>query len=878
MFKKQIGCCILVICMMASMLAALPAQAADLELLPPVEGQQELLINGDYETLDDDGYPKDWLPQYSEWENNPYISLDTSKAHSGKNSVKISADLANNDLGMPWFRQGVFVEGGAVYQLSGWMYIQSGEPLAKFEGYNAGIVSGENSTTSEQIFFKSGQNSNLSFNTGEFVEGEWIQFSYTYKPHVNTKYILLYLRVNAKGTIWFDDISFYMVEAPSKYMAELNSYTYYESEKEGEIRIVPNTTIYKDTSGWTVDCRILDGEKELWSEKGISLEKGTVTIPFDLEKCDDPGKEYVFETSLNTDDDEPEVKIMNFARRFEKPGAVGWDGVYIEPDGEIFHPVTSYHLFKRDEIERYSKEMGVNVVQLPYDYVMDPEGALEFLDFLEGINVKGLVCLYYNNIIASDERIREDVIKYINTIKDHPAVWAYGIQDEPVGKNTDEKLVTDAYRLVRELDSFRPVYCIDQREWMYPQLMRNVDILSVDNYPYGQHDAMNYIYDSTKYAVELGSKSGKPVYPLLQFFQRGTGPYTKEPGILYYPTGNAIRNMIYQGFMAGAKGFGYHAFDEKVDGVYVMETETGDALRDYYKYEMEMMFDYFVENKYTTFNHNYNDNEDYRWVSFMKDGELYMIILNRHEYVETEASIPLVSDNGLVQIGSFTAESYTGGGEATKGLKNLNVVLEPAAAVIYKIKSGQKINEEKLLEVVEKEPPFKDIADYDWAKKQIEALHEKEIVNVPEEGKFLPGEKITRGDFAYFLVRTLGLESEETELFADVPEDSFYAKEIAAGKAMGILKGVGENSYAPDAPISRQDMMTLIARGLELKGKTDLTRFSDTDKIADYAREGVEAMIAEGLIEGNADGTLNPLGNTTRAEAAVIMHRILERK
>ena len=77
--------------------------------------------------------------------------------------------------------------------------------------------------------------------------------------------------------------------------------------------------------------------------------------------------------------------------------------------------------------------------------------------------------------------------------------------------------------------------------------------------------------------------------------------------------------------------------------------------------------------------------------------------------------------------------------------------------------------------------------------------------------------------------------------------------------------------------ISRQDMMTLIARGMALKGKTSMSGFSDVGSIASYAAESVEAMIANGLIEGNADGTINPLGNTTRAEAAVIMYRILER-
>jgi len=62
-----------------------------------------------------------------------------------------------------------------------------------------------------------------------------------------------------------------------------------------------------------------------------------------------------------------------------------------------------------------------------------------------------------------------------------------------------------------------------------------------------------------------------------------------------------------------------------------------------------------------------------------------------------------------------------------------------------------------------------------------------------------------------------------------------------------------------------------------LTGDVDLSVFSDGTNVSDYALPHVKAMIAEGLVKGNADGTLNPLGNTTRAEAAVIMKRILDK-
>jgi len=104
---------------------------------------------------------------------------------------------------------------------------------------------------------------------------------------------------------------------------------------------------------------------------------------------------------------------------------------------------------------------------------------------------------------------------------------------------------------------------------------------------------------------------------------------------------------------------------------------------------------------------------------------------------------------------------------------------------------------------------------------------------------------------------------------------AYYAKELSAGKSLGILKGVGDNKFNPYDEISRQDLMTIIARAMKLTGDIDLSAFSDSNSISEYAFESIKAMIKSGLVKGNADGTLNPTGKATRAEAAVIMYRIL---
>ena len=169
--------------------------------------------------------------------------------------------------------------------------------------------------------------------------------------------------------------------------------------------------------------------------------------------------------------------------------------------------------------------------------------------------------------------------------------------------------------------------------------------------------------------------------------------------------------------------------------------------------------------------------------------------------------------------------------------------------------------------------------DYSWARAAIDRLYKDGIVNSKSPISYAPGKNITRGDFAMFLVRTLGLSAEGAENFTDVSPSAEYADALSTGRALGILNGIGENKYNPEAEITRQEMMTIIARGLQLSGEgVDISAYPDAAQIADYAVDHVKAMIASGLVQGNADGTINPLGKTTRAEAAVVMQRLQERQ
>ncbi|MGO4109743.1 family 43 glycosylhydrolase [Paenibacillus sp. YAF4_2] len=179
-------------------------------------------------------------------------------------------------------------------------------------------------------------------------------------------------------------------------------------------------------------------------------------------------------------------------------------------------------------------------------------------------------------------------------------------------------------------------------------------------------------------------------------------------------------------------------------------------------------------------------------------------------------------------------------------------------------------------------PAFSDLKGYSWAEEAINALAKIGVINGTSSTTFEPSRSVTRAEFVTLLVRAMGLKADVTDNFVDVPAHAYYYEALGIVKQLGIALGSGDNEFHPNATISRQDMMVLVARVLELTNKeqlegnaADLSGFTDKDKIADYAAEALAALVKEGIVTGSGNGKINPLGVTSRAEAAVIIYRIL---
>lgn len=176
---------------------------------------------------------------------------------------------------------------------------------------------------------------------------------------------------------------------------------------------------------------------------------------------------------------------------------------------------------------------------------------------------------------------------------------------------------------------------------------------------------------------------------------------------------------------------------------------------------------------------------------------------------------------------------------------------------------------------------FTDLGGYEWAVPAIEGLLEKGIVNGKAAGIFAPEDKVLREEFTKMVVLAVNPDGGGRKMaFSDVTENDWYYSYINAAYGCGIINGVSETAFGAGAFITRQDMCVIIANALEVKNKaaqaSGKIEFSDSDEIADYAKEAVDMLVGLGVLNGYEDNTFRASGNATRAEAAKMIYALLE--
>ena len=173
------------------------------------------------------------------------------------------------------------------------------------------------------------------------------------------------------------------------------------------------------------------------------------------------------------------------------------------------------------------------------------------------------------------------------------------------------------------------------------------------------------------------------------------------------------------------------------------------------------------------------------------------------------------------------------------------------------------------------QPIYGDIAD-NWAKKSVERWSERGIIR-GSNGKFVPEGELTCAQLAAIIARLLKLPAADDAGFNDNDGKAWYFDDINRCAAAGIINGNGDGTVTPNAPVSRERSMVILARALEIEPieNPDLTKFGDQAAVSPYAAGYIAALIEAGIVGGVSDDRLAPQAEINRASTAAILDRAI---
>ena len=175
---------------------------------------------------------------------------------------------------------------------------------------------------------------------------------------------------------------------------------------------------------------------------------------------------------------------------------------------------------------------------------------------------------------------------------------------------------------------------------------------------------------------------------------------------------------------------------------------------------------------------------------------------------------------------------------------------------------------------------FDDVKTGDWFYTEVTDMANKGYINGVSDKLFAPNQALSRAMLVTILYRMDGAKATSTaSTFSDVVKDSWYEKAVDWAAANGIVNGYSSTLFGPDDLVTRQQMAAILWRYAQYKGLdvsangTVMPSFPDRDQIASWAGEAISWAYSRGVMTGRSGGMLDPNGNATRAEAAVMLYR-----
>ena len=167
-----------------------------------------------------------------------------------------------------------------------------------------------------------------------------------------------------------------------------------------------------------------------------------------------------------------------------------------------------------------------------------------------------------------------------------------------------------------------------------------------------------------------------------------------------------------------------------------------------------------------------------------------------------------------------------------------------------------------------------------WSAAAMAFAVENGLINGKEDGRIEPGANLTRAEMAAIINRAFGAQTTaDISAFSDVSSSEWYYAEMQKAVKMQTFTGDAEGTLRPNGNITREEVMTVLARALVLENpdfSPISNSFSDASSVSDWARPYISAIITNGYVNGYEDGTVRPLNLITREEFVQLIYNIFK--
>jgi hypothetical protein len=611
---------------------------------------------------------------------------------------------------------------------------------------------GQPGVTSDQ--FRSGELKTTDKNTWDDYQAvrsprsDHVQYQYFTAP-VGTTSFRLYCWFLAVGSVWFDNITVTKTDIGVQTLFNSDRVFLYPDEKGGNVEItLLQTDVNRNNNNFSVDFVLYDGEyydeagkridtvtgeynraviapgTGIIDEKiGVSFASGQYPIAryaYDISLLVNQKHKYTLVATVWENSGGNKTQVDLFKQNlyvYPRPKNIIYDAdgkfSHFEMDGKVFNPiigfgVTQYYgggSIPDGGLFAAAKAAGINVVQTYHWNVWDPiSNQYNAREEISKHGLKALVCFTQGHVPTKEQRER-----IINDMANNPDVFAWQIEDEPmlkVGYNPTRQamesmklLLEEKYREVRDVDD-RAVYIVEALNNNIHESIKYCDVLDIDHYPSASPTigVTSIITDATAAAT-----AGGGIKPVLYL----TGPYYFQWESVHRnppPTANVIRNNIYRGLEAGARGVGYFNLHDcfvygtspvQVDKILALwETDLWMPILTINHVEAPLLFDLFVNGKATILQQSGAGNETTslfirQWIS-QTDGKMYLLAHNRS--MNNRRAIIILKNSSGNLIGAFTAKpiglTALSKPETITRVNFINLILGQEEIALFEIEYG----------------------------------------------------------------------------------------------------------------------------------------------------------------------------------------------